>query len=117
MIIKLLEKIEEVLESIDVGGEQSRQFSGEIELLKEVIGLPIVPEDQMDEIQRREFIAARLRLLAIEASGLTAELPKLPVEKWLDGTVADAMVDVDFDKYDLAKLLRYIADVGVSCQT
>jgi hypothetical protein len=117
MIIKLLEKVEELLESINVGGEQSRQFAGEIQLLKEVIGLPVTPEDEMDEIQRRDFIAARLCLLAIEASGLTAELPILPIAQWLDGTVADATGDVDFKEYDLAKLLRYVANVGVSRQT
>lgn len=117
MIIKLLEKVEELLESINVGGEQSRQFVDEIKILKEVIGLPVTPEDEMDEIQRRDFIAARIRLLAIESQGLKADLPTLPIEKWLDGTVADATVDVDFKEYDLAKLLRYIADVGVSRQT
>jgi hypothetical protein len=52
--------------------------------------------------------------LAVEAEGLTAELPTLPVKKWLDGTVADATVDVYFEAHDLAKLLRFIADVGVS---
>lgn len=105
MIIKLLEKVEELLESINVGGEQSRQFAGEITLLKEIIGLPVTPEDQMDDIQWREFITTKLRLLAIEAEGLTADLSTLPAAQWLDQTC------------DLAKLLRYIADVGVSRQT
>ena len=117
MIIKLLEKLEELLESINVGGEQSRQFADEIQLLKEVIGLPVTPKDEMDEIQRRDFIAARLRLVAIESRGLKADLPTLPIAKWLDGTVADSTVDVDFKEYDLAKLLRYVANVGVSRQT
>ena len=116
MIIKLLEKIEEVLESIDVGGEQSRQFAEEIKLLKEVLGLPNVPEDEMNELQMRELIAAKLRHLAVEARGLKADLPAVPVEKWLDGTVIDAGADVYCQQYDLAKLLRYIADVGISCK-
>ena len=35
---KAQEAIEEVLESLDVGGEQSRQFAGEIKILRDVIG-------------------------------------------------------------------------------
>jgi hypothetical protein len=35
---KVYEAIEEVLESLDVGGEQSRQFAEEIRILREVIG-------------------------------------------------------------------------------
>jgi hypothetical protein len=45
---------------------------------------------------------------------LSAALPTLPVENWLDGTVEDAMKDVYFKDYGLAKLLQFIADVGVS---
>jgi len=116
MIIKLLKKIEEVLESIDVGGEQSRQFAGEIKLLKEIIGLPNVPEDEMGELQMRELIAAKLWLLAVEAQGLKADMPAVPVEKWLDGTAAGEGADVYCQQYDLAKLLRYISDIGVSCK-
>ena len=57
----------------------------------------------------------KLRRLVIEAEGLTAALPAMPVKKWLDGTVADATKDVYFEDYDLAKLLRFIADVGIIC--
>ena len=38
MLNKVYEAIEEVLNSIDVGGEQSRQFAQEIRILREVIG-------------------------------------------------------------------------------
>ena len=41
----------------------------------------------------------------VEAEGLTAALPTLPVEQWLDGTMADATKDVSFENHDLAKLL------------
>ncbi len=111
MLNKTFEMIEQVLESIDVGGEQSRQFAGEIKILREVIGYP----EPVNEVQRRGQIVHKLRRLAIEAEGLTAALPTLPVKQWLDGTVTDATKDVYFEDYDLAKLLQFIADVGVSC--
>ena len=115
MLNKIYDAIEEVLETIDVGGEQSRQFAGEIKILKEVIGYPEPIKDTLDEVQRRGQIVHKLRRLAIEAEGLTAALPTLPVKQWLDGTVADATIDVYFEDYDLAQLLQFIADVGVSC--
>ena len=115
MLNKVYEAIEEVLESIDVGGEQSRQFGGEIKILREVIGYPGPVKDALDEVQRRGQIVQKLRRLAIDAEGLAATLPTLPVKKWLDGTVADATKDVYFEDYDLAQLLQFIADVGVSC--
>ena len=115
MLNKIHDAIEEVLESLDVGGEQSRQFAEEIKILREVVGHPGPVKDVLDEIQRRGHIVHKLRKLSIEAEGLTVDLPTLPVEKWLDGTVADATKDVFFESYDLVKLLRFIADVGVSC--
>ena len=114
MLDKVYEAIEEVLESLDVGGEQSRQFAQEIRILKDVIGHPKPVKDALDEIQRREQTVQKLMRLAVEAEGLTAALPTLPVEQWLDGTVADATKDVFFENHDLAKLLRFIADVGVT---
>jgi hypothetical protein len=114
MLNKVYEAIEEVLDSLDVGGEQSRQFAEEIRTLREVIGHPEPVKDTVDEIQRRSQIVQKLRKLAIEAEGLTAVLPTLPVKQWLDGTVADATKDVFFENHDLATLLRFIADVGVS---
>jgi len=113
MLNKVYEAIEEVLNSIDVGGEQSRQFAGEIKILRGVIGYPDPDSDTLDKIQRRSQIVQKLRKLAIESEGLKAALPTLPVDKWLDGTVADATIDVFFEEYDLAKLLRFIADVGI----
>ena len=41
-------------------------------------------------------------------------LPMLPVKNWLDGAVANATTDVFFENHDLAKLLQFIADVGIS---
>lgn len=114
MLNKVYEAIEEVLESLDVGGEQSRQFAEEIKILREVIGHPEPVKDALDEIQRRGQMVTKLRRLAVEAEGLTAALPTLSVKEWLDGTVADATKDVFFESRDLAGLLRFIADVGVS---
>jgi len=114
MLNKMYEKIESVLNTLDVGGEQSRQFAEEIGILREVIGYPDPNSDAFDEIQRRNQIVQKLRILAIESDGLKAALPTLPVEKWLDGTIADATIDVFFEEYDLPQLLRFIADVGVS---
>jgi len=114
MLNKVYEAIEEVLENIDVGGEQSHRFAGEIKILREVIGYPEPVNDVLDEVLRRGQIVQKLRRLAIEAKGLTAALPTLPVKQWLDGTVADATIDVYFEDYDLAKFLQFVADVGVS---
>lgn len=114
MLNSVYEAIEEVLESLDVGGEQSRQFAEEIKLLREVIGHPKPVQGLPDEMERREMIVSKLRRLAIQSEGLTADLPTLPVKRWLDGTVADATKDVSFESHDLAKLLRFIAEVGVS---
>lgn len=114
MINRIYDAIEQVLETLDVGGEQSRQFSEEIKVLRSVIGYPKPAKDELDDIERRGLIVRKLRMLAIEADALTAALPTLPVKNWLDGTVEDATKDVYFEDYDLAKLLQFIADVGVS---
>lgn len=114
MITKMYDAIEQVLQSLDVGGEQSRQFAEEIKILKNVIGYPEPPKDVLDEIERRGLIVRKLRILAVEVEGLTASLPTLPIENWLDGTVQDATKDIYFEDYDLAKLLQFITDVGVS---
>jgi len=114
MITKMFDAIEEVLQSLDVGGEQSRQFAEEINILKNVIGYPEPAKDVLEEIKRRDLLVRKLRMLAVESEGLTASLPTMPVENWLDGTVEDATKDVYFKDHDLAKLLQFIADVGVS---
>jgi len=107
---KVYDAIEEVLQSLDVGDEQSRQFSDEIKTLRDAIGCP----GPAEQSQRRSPIVEKLRNLALEAGSLTASLPTLPVGRWLDGTVADASVDVEFKEHDLSALLRFIADLGVS---
>ena len=117
MLNRVYEAIEDVLDSIDVGGEQSRQFAEEIRMLREVIGYPKPFKDALDEVQRRGQIVGKLRRLAVEAEGLTAALPTLPVKEWLDGTVADATKDVFFETHDLAGLLRFIGDVAVSYES
>lgn len=80
MITKMFDAIEEVLHSLDVGGEQSRQFAEEIKILRNVIGYPEPPKDVLDEVERRGLLVRKLRILAVEAEGLTASLPTLPVE-------------------------------------
>jgi hypothetical protein len=114
MISRIFDSIEEVLSRIDVGGEQSRQFAPEIRLLKEVLGYPEQVNDFFEQGRRRELITRKLRRIAVEAEGLKATLPRLPLEKWFDGTFEDTDIDVLFDGHDLAQLLRFIADVGVS---
>jgi hypothetical protein len=68
----------------------------------------------LEEVQRRNRLKDKLAKLANEAEGIKASLPTLPLEKWFDGTIEDATIDVFFEEYDLGKLLRLIADVGVS---
>jgi hypothetical protein len=114
MLNETYDAIEEVLSSLDVGGEQSRQFAAEIKMLKDVLGYPRPIEDLEEELQRREMIVRKLRRLAVEAQGLKASLPTLPVAKWFDGTFHDATVDVYFQEHDLSQLLQFLADVGVS---
>ena len=50
MLTSAYDAIEEVLESLDVGGEQSRQFAQEIKILRDVIGRPKSIEDTSDGI-------------------------------------------------------------------
>ena len=114
MLNKVCEAIEEVLDSLDVGGEQSRQFAEEIRTLRQVIGHPKAVDGALDEISRRRWIVQKLRRLAVEAEGLTVSLPTMPVKQWLDGTVADATVDVYFEEYDLSAFLQFVADIGIS---
>jgi hypothetical protein len=110
----MFDTVEQVLQSIDVGGEQSRQFAPEIKLLKEVLGYPEQIDDFFEQGRRRDLITRKLRRLAVEAESLKATLPRLPLEKWFDGTFENTNIDILFDEYDLAQLLRFIADVGVS---
>ena len=113
MLNKLYDAIEEVLNSIDVGGEQSRQFSEEIKILREVVGYPEPDNGEFSEVERRRCLTEKLRRLAVEAEGLKMSLPKLPPEKWFDDTFQDATIDIFFEEYDMAKVLCFIADVGI----
>ena len=116
MINKMYNAIEKVLQSLDAGGKQSKRFVEEIKTLREILGYPQIIDGVFEEVQRRSYLTDKLRRLSVEAEGLNASLPTLPLEKWFDGTIEDATIDVFFEEYDLAKLLRFIADVGVSIE-
>jgi len=117
MLNELYEKIEAVLNMIDVGGEQSRQFAGEIKLLKEMLGYPEPVIDEWDELQRRQILSQKLRRLAVEAEGILIPLPKNPINQWFDGTYQDATIDMQFEEVDLANLLGFIVEAGVNPET
>ena len=38
----------------------------------------------------------------------------LPIVQWFDGTYQDASIDMEFEEVDLAKLLKFIVEVGVA---
>ena len=114
MLNKLYESIEQVLESIDVGGEQSRQFDSEIQSLKEIIGYPEPIADEWDEIQRRQIIAQKLKRLAVEAEGILIQLPMNPIKQWFNGIYQDSTIDMEFEELDLSKLLKFIEQAGVN---
>jgi len=116
MINKMYNAIEKVLQSLDAGGKQSKRFAEEIKTLREVLGYPQPTDGVFEEVHLRSYLTDKLRRLSVEAEGLKASLPTLPIAKWFDGTIEDATIDVFFEKYDLAKLLRFIADVGVSIE-
>ena len=117
MLNEVYDTIEAILEGLDAGGEQSRAFAEEIKMLKDVLGYPEPATDALGETLRRCQIARKLERLAIQAEDMTVTLPALPVAQWLDGTFQDAKVDVSFEKCDLARLLQFIADFGVSEQS
>ncbi len=117
MLNRLYEAVEQVLESIDIGGEQSRQFNSEIELLKDILGYPEPVTDEWDELQRRQVIAEKLKHLAVEAEGILIQLPKNPINQWFDGTYQDSTIDMEFEELDLSKLLKFIEEVGVNPET
>ena len=114
MVNKMYNAIEKVLQSLDAGGKQSKRFTEEIKILREVLGYPQLTDGVFEEVQRRSYLTERLRRLSVEAEDLKASLPTLPLEKWFDGTIQDTTIDVFFEGYDLARLLQFIADVGVS---
>jgi hypothetical protein len=114
MLNRIYEILEEVLKNLDVGGEQSRAFELEIQGIKEILGYVKPSTDLFAECDRMDLLTRKLRRLAVESEGINAVLPTDPLEKWFDGTYEDTEQDMVFEKYDLAKLLRFIADVGVS---
>lgn len=117
MLNEVYEKIEAVLNELDLGGEQSRAFEGEIKLLKEVLGFPEPIKDDWDELERREILGNKLRRLAVEGEGILIPLPSNPIAQWFDGTYQDTNIDMQFEEVDLAKLLSFIVDVGVNPET
>jgi hypothetical protein len=117
MLNEVYDTIEAILEGLDAGGEQSRAFAEEIKMLKDMLDYPEPATDALEETLRRCQIARKLERLAIQAQDLTVTLPTLPVAQWLDGTFEDAKADVSFAKCDLARLLQFLADFGVSEQS
>jgi len=117
MLNEVYDTIEAILEGLDAGGEQSRAFAEEIKMLKDLLGYPEPAEDALGETLKRCQIARKLERLAVQAQEMTVTLPTLPVAQWLDGTFQDAKVEVAFEKCDLARLLQFIADFGVSEQS
>jgi hypothetical protein len=114
MLNELYEKLEVILNNIDTGGEQSRAFEGEIALLKELLGYPEPVQDDWDEAQRHEIIAQKLRRLAVQAEGILIPLPKNPIAQWVVGTYQDTSIDMQFEDVDLAQLLKFIVEVGMT---
>jgi len=117
MLNEVYDAIEAILEGLDAGGEQSRAFAEEINMLKDILGYPEPAQDALEQTLRRCQFSRKLERLAIQAEDLTATLPALPVSKWFDGTFEDATVDVPFETCSLARLLQFIADYGVSDQS
>jgi hypothetical protein len=117
MLNEVYDTIEAILESLDAGGEQSRAFADEIQMLKNLLGYSEPAQDDLGETLQRCQIARKLERLALQAEDMTVALPTLPVARWLDGTFANAKVDVSFEKCDLARLLQFLADCGVSEQS
>ena len=113
MLNEVYEKIEAVLNHLDVGGEQSRAFAGEIELLKNVLGYPDPVADDWDELERCRILAEKLRRLAVAAEGILIPLPAIPTAQWLDGTYQDTTIDMQFEEVDLGQVLKFIVDVGM----
>ena len=117
MLNEVYETIEAVLNALDVGGEQSRSFAGEIELLKDVLGYPEPVQDDWDELQRREILAQKLQRLSVEAKGILIPLSANPIRQWFEGTYQNATIDMQFEEVDLAKLLGFIVEIGVDPRT
>ncbi len=116
MLNEVYDTIETILEGLDTGGEQSRAFAEEIQMLRDLLGYPERTSDELELMLRRGEIARKLSRLAVLAEGTTVDLPTLSAKQWLDGTYKDPKVDVSFATCDLAGLLQFIADVGVRQQ-
>ena len=117
MLNEVYDTVETILESLDTGGEQSRAFADEIQMLKELLGYPEPAVDALDVTLGRCQIARKLERMAIQADEIAIDLPTLPVNRWLDGSFQDATVDVDVVTCDLARLLQFLADHGVRERT
>lgn len=70
-------------------------------------------DEIFEKVKNQSRICKKLRRMAVEAKDLKVSLPTVPVKNWFDGTIQNPEIEVFFEKYDLAKLLQYIADIGL----
>lgn len=116
MLNEVYDTVEAILESIDASGEQSLAFAEEIKMLKDLLGYPEPPPDELGATLQRCQIARKIERLAIQAADMTVTVPALPVARWFDGTFEKTKADVPLTKCDLARLLQFLADYGVNPQ-
>ncbi|HBG27650.1 MAG: hypothetical protein A2Y10_10390 [Planctomycetes bacterium GWF2_41_51] len=70
-------------------------------------------DEIFEKVKRQSSICKKLRRMSIEAKDIKVSLPTLPLKNWFDGTIQNPETEVFFEEYDLAKLLQYIADIGL----
>ena len=67
---EIIARLDDVLISIDAGGEQSKRFADGIKILRKVLGYFQPDDDVFSEAQRRSYLKDKLRRLSIEAEGI-----------------------------------------------
>ncbi len=110
MLNEVYDTVEAILEGLDTGGESSRAYAEEIEMLKEILGYPEPAADALDEAMKRYKIARKLERLAIEVQDVTIVLPAVPVTQWPAGTCTKTAPGVPTEPCDLARLLQVLCD-------